>query len=182
MEIKPKEITLKNGAPILLRSARPEDAPNMLQHLRKSHLESYRNLNRSPKYWEEFSETEEKKILADFETSPSKFMLVALSQEKIVGGLALVGQTAEFSRKTAGLGMSIQKAFSGSGLGTEMLRCMLATAKAMGFRRLELSVRTYNQAGIALYEKVGFQRIGLLKDAALIDGAFVDEFAYQILI
>ncbi len=51
-----------------------------------------------------------------------------------------------------------------------------------GFHRVELTVRTFNDSGIALYEKAGFKRVGLLKDVAFIDNAYVDEYLYQLIL
>lgn len=182
MVINPKSIKLKNGQQINLRSPRPDEAEKMLQHLQISHSESYRNLNQTPQYWKEFSIEDERKILTDFETSKSKFMLSAFNGEKIVGGLGFVGSVGDFLKHNVRIGMSIQKAFCNSGLGTEMIQYSLDLGKQYGFHRVELTVRTYNDAGIALYEKTGFQRVGLLKAAAFIDGEYVDEYLYQIIL
>ena len=72
--------------------------------------------------------------------------------------------------------MSVRRAYCGLGLGTDLMRYALAVAAAEGFHRVELSVRTYNVAGIALYEKFGFERVGLLKHVARIDGSYVEIF------
>ena len=141
--------------------------------------ESYKNLNQSAEYWNDFKASDEEKILADFENSATKFMLVALFEDRIVGGLGFWNYPGEFVKQSASLGMSIQKEFSGSGLGTEMMNYMLDQAKRIGIHRIDLTVRTYNEAGIKLYEKVGFERIGLLKEMAFIDGQYVDEYSYQ---
>jgi RimJ/RimL family protein N-acetyltransferase len=58
----------------------------------------------------------------------------------------------------------------------------LTQARELKFHRLELTVRTYNTDAIALYEKAGFQKIGLLKESAFVDGAFVDEYCYQLIL
>lgn len=179
MKIDAKNVTLKNGVTVILRSAKPSDAEALLGHLIITHTESYKNLNQSVAHWESVSVQTEEKILEDFESSAAKFMLIALHGEKIVGGLGLFGFGAEFVRKTASLGMSVQQAYANTGLGTALLEYALSCAHQAGFHRLELTVRTYNHAGIALYEKVGFERIGRLKDAAFIDGSFADEFSYQ---
>jgi RimJ/RimL family protein N-acetyltransferase len=179
MKVASKKVTLKNGTLVTLRSAGQADAGKMLEHLRITHSESYRNLNQSAEHWHKVTVGDEEKVLAEFERSPSKFMIITEYEERIVGGLGFMGFQAEFVQKSAAIGMSIQKAFCDSGLGTEMMTYMIQLAKEAGFRRIELTVRTYNTAGIALYEKVGFQRIGLLKDAAFIDGEFVDEYSYQ---
>lgn len=169
MKINPKNVTLKNGLKIVLRSATPTDAENILRHLRITHSESYKNLNQSAEYWNKFSASEEEKILADFEISNSKFMLIALYEDRIVGGLGFWGYQAEFVQLSASFGMSIQNEFSGIGLGTEIMNYMLALAKHMNFHRIDLMVRTFNIAGIKLYEKFSFERVGLLKDT-FIDG------------
>jgi RimJ/RimL family protein N-acetyltransferase len=179
MQLAPKNIVLKNGREIILRSASPLDAENMLRHLKITHTESYKNLNQSAEHWNKVSVSEEEKVLAGFESSPSQFMLIAVFEDRIVGGLGFWGYQVEFIKRTAWFGMSIQKEFCGSGLGTEMLKYMFTQAKEMGLRRIEMTVRTYNEAGIKLYEKMGFERIGLLKDAAFIDGQFVNEYSYQ---
>ena len=179
MKIAARDVILKDGRKIVLRSASAADAENMLKHLKVSHSESYRNLNQAATYWDNVSVSDEEKILGSFESSPAQFMLVALDNERIVGGLGFWGYGAEFVKHTAGVGMSIQKEFNGQGLGTAMMNVMLEEAKQAKFHRVELTVRTYNEAGIKLYEKVGFERIGLLKDAAFIDGEYVNEYSYQ---
>ncbi len=179
MKVIPKKINLKDGRNLTLRSATPGDAENLLRHLRITHAESYKNLNQSTAYWQEFTTIEEEKILAGFESASEKFMLVAVYDGRIVGGLGFWGYQSEFVKRSAGIGMSIQKEFCGSGLGTEMMYFMINQAKQMGFHRIDLTVRTYNEAGIKLYEKVGFERVGLLKDAAFIDEEYVNEYSYQ---
>lgn len=47
MKVSAKNVTLKNGQQVTLRSANPADAENMLRHLRTSHSESYQNMNQS---------------------------------------------------------------------------------------------------------------------------------------
>jgi RimJ/RimL family protein N-acetyltransferase len=182
MKIQTKEIDLKNGSKAVLRSAEPSDAAGLLNHLRVTHKEAYKNLNQPPEYWNGFSVDVEEKILADFESSNAKFMLIAAVDGAIIGGLGMVGMQGDFLRHNASLGMSIQQRFCNSGLGTEMMKYALEIGKDSGFRRISLTVRTQNAAGIALYEKVGFQRIGLLKEAAFIDNRYLDEYSYQIIL
>ena len=182
MKIKEKLFITKNGKSMALRSVTAEEAEQMIQHLRITHSESYRNLNQPPNYWKEFSIEAEAKILADFETSSSKFMLAAFYNNIIVGGLGFIGSQGDFLKHNGRIGMSIQQEFCSSGIGTEMMRYALLLAKEYGFHRVELTVRSYNKAGIYLYEKVGFQRVGLLKDTALIHGEYTDEYLYQIIL
>jgi RimJ/RimL family protein N-acetyltransferase len=182
MKVSLRKISTKNGQKIVLRSPLASEAEHILNHLRITHAESYKNLNQSFDYWNEFRVEDEAKILTEFENAKNKFMLCAFYNDRIVGALGFVGFQAEFVRKTGSLGMSIQNEFSNSGLGTQMLQYTLELAKEIGFHRVELTVRTYNQPGIKLYENLGFQKIGLLSDAAFIDGDFVDEYSFQIIL
>jgi RimJ/RimL family protein N-acetyltransferase len=177
-----KTVVLKNGRKVELKSPAPEDAKNFLNHLVTTHTESYRNLDRYAKSWEQVPVEKESSIIHAFEMSANHFFIVALFEERIVGGLGIMGDEKDFQRRNATLGMSIQNAFSGIGLGTELLKYALEQAKKLEFHRLELRVRTYNTQAITLYEKVGFERVGLLKESAFVDDTFVDEFIYQLII
>jgi RimJ/RimL family protein N-acetyltransferase len=42
--------------------------------------------------------------------------------------------------------------------------------------RLELTVMTHNEAGIALYRRPGFEIEGVKKQSLLMDGQYVDEY------
>lgn len=181
MKVPEQEVTLKNSKIVTLRSAVPEDAEKLLQHLVIAHTESYRNVNNSGEFWKRITVPEETKILTDFEAASNKLMLVALYETTIIGGLGLFPHTGEFVKHNATLGMSIQKAFCNTGLGTQLMRVALEQAKEAGIHRVDLTVRAYNKEGIALYEKMGFERIGTLKEIAFIDGQYVDEYSYQVI-
>lgn len=47
----------------------------------------------------------------------------------------------------------------------------------LDLKRLELTVFADNAAAIALYEKLGFEREGVLRSYAFRDGAYVDVLA-----
>jgi RimJ/RimL family protein N-acetyltransferase len=47
--------------------------------------------------------------------------------------------------------------------------------------RLELEVYAFNPRAIAIYEKVGFRREGVRRDALLWDGEFVDAIMMSVI-
>lgn len=49
------------------------------------------------------------------------------------------------------------------GIGCALLKRMIADAKAAGAERMLLEVRVDNDAALALYQRVGFERMGLRK-------------------
>jgi RimJ/RimL family protein N-acetyltransferase len=182
MLVESKNVKLKSGQIVTLKSPEAGDAQKLLQHLNSVFGESYMNMNHPSNHFEKFPVAEEEKILADFAASSSKFMLSAFYENRIVGNLGMFGSVGEFLKHNARLGMGIEKKFCGLGLGSALLEHALTQAKRLKFHRIELTVRTFNEAGIKLYERVGFERVGLLKNAAFIDGRYFDEYMYQILL
>jgi RimJ/RimL family protein N-acetyltransferase len=70
----------------------------------------------------------------------------------------------------------------GHGYGTEAVRQLLRFGfRDLNLRRVYLNVFAPNAAAIRAYEKAGFQREGLLREAAHIDGAYVDVVVMGIL-
>lgn len=182
MLIESKKIELRNGQSITLKSPEPSDADRLIQHLRVVFGESYMNMNHPSNHWDNFPIADEEKILTDFVASCSKFMVSAFYEDRIVGNLGFFGSVGEFLKHNARLGMGIEKKFCGIGLGSVLLQHALNHAQKLKFHRLELTVRAFNEAGIKLYEKIGFERVGILKDAAFIDGRYCDEYMCQILL
>jgi RimJ/RimL family protein N-acetyltransferase len=60
------------------------------------------------------------------------------------------------------------------GVGTALLEAAVEWAKEAGVRKLELHVFPWNEAGIALYERFGFEREGYRKQHYRRGGSFVD--------
>jgi len=66
--------------------------------------------------------------------------------------------------------MGLLPQFRGRGIGTNLIRSVLATSRTVGLHRVELTVRENNESAIGLYKKVGFEIEGLQRDAVRIDG------------
>lgn len=70
----------------------------------------------------------------------------------------------------------------GKGCGTEATRLLVDFAFTdLNLHRVQLHVRADNVAAIRVYEKAGFTREGLMKEAAYIDGRYVDLFIMAVL-
>lgn len=70
----------------------------------------------------------------------------------------------------------------GLGLGAEALRALLAFGFGdMSLHRIFLHVFASNKAAIAAYQRVGFRHEGTLREAALIEGRWVDVLLMAIL-
>ena len=68
------------------------------------------------------------------------------------------------------------------GYGTEAMRMILRYGfETLNLHRIALEVYAFNPRAIHVYEKVGFQREGVLRDLLFYDGAFHDAIGMAIL-
>ena len=74
-------------------------------------------------------------------------------------------------------GVAIHPQWAGKGFGVQMMQEILAYAKQCGILRIELSTATINEKAIHLYEKVGFQKEGVLRNYTYLksENRFLDE-------
>lgn len=72
------------------------------------------------------------------------------------------------------LGMALTEPFRGQGFGRRLIDGTLAKAHRLGLWRTELSVYADNAPAIRLYQTIGFEIEGIKKQAAQIDGRFID--------
>jgi RimJ/RimL family protein N-acetyltransferase len=130
----------------------------------------------------------ERKYLALLEAPPltqvSEFVMdliqkgglqfVAAVEDEVVGWCDIQRHRFPSRAHRGTLGMGIVPAYRGRGLGLRLIQAALAQAWAARFVRVELDVHTDNARAIALYEKVGFVREGVARDAVFIDGEYRD--------
>lgn len=76
--------------------------------------------------------------------------------------------------------MGIVPAYRGRGLGLKLINATLARARKAGFVRIELSVHADNARAISLYDKAGFVREGVQRDAVYVDGEYRDAIVMAI--
>jgi L-phenylalanine/L-methionine N-acetyltransferase len=109
---------------------------------------------------------------------PNSRNLVAEADGRIVGSIGLFREPAHRRSHAASIGMAVHDDFAGRGVGTALMAAVVDLAdRWWNIRRLELNVYADNARAIALYERFGFQREGLMRDYAWRDGAYVDSLA-----
>lgn len=106
---------------------------------------------------------------------PDNFwLLVAEVDGKVVGTSGV--QFGERNRSHTGrVGMMVDTMHQGKGVGSALMSAAVDLAENwMGLTRIQLEVYPDNIPGIALYEKFGFEREGVLRGFAFRDGEYVD--------
>ena len=107
------------------------------------------------------------------------YQLVACIEDEVVGEITLITSPNRPRIRHAGsIGMAVREDWQGKGVGTELMRAALDLADNwLNLTRIELEVYTDNTAGIALYEKFGFEREGTHRRYAFRDGGFSDAYS-----
>lgn len=104
-------------------------------------------------------------------------MFVALANGEVVGWCDIQRHAFPAHAHRGTLGMGVVAGHRGRGIGGQLIDRTLAHAFASGFIRVELNVRADNLRATSLYEKLGFLREGVLRDAVFVDGEYHDVVA-----
>ncbi|MCB0403508.1 MAG: GNAT family N-acetyltransferase [Bdellovibrionales bacterium] len=103
-------------------------------------------------------------------------VLVAEENGRAVGLLIATGSLMQRRRLSVHLIVGILQAYTGKGLGQDLMASLFEWAEKRGLRRLELTVMAHNARALALYKKCGFEVEGKKRDSLRVGDAFVDEF------
>jgi len=68
----------------------------------------------------------------------------------------------------------VARASRGTGVGSGLLHKLIALAGEIGYHKMVLAAFDWNSAGIALYDRMGFRRVGIYREQGLLDGRWVD--------
>ena len=107
------------------------------------------------------------------------YSLVACVEDEVVGEISLhTSPTRWRMRHVGSIGMAVRDDWQGKGVGTALMEAALDLADNwLNLTRIELRVYVDNTAGIALYEKFGFEVEGTHRRLAFRDGEYVDAYS-----
>lgn len=94
----------------------------------------------------------------------------------LVGFLSIQRESYQRNRHSAYIVIGIRQAWVGKGLGKGLFAVAEDWARGQGLHRLELTVMTHNERGIALYQKMGFGIEGTRRHSLKVDGVYIDEY------
>lgn len=99
--------------------------------------------------------------IRDFGRKRDDHCLVADNGEKIVGAcwVRIMNDYGHIDDVTPSFAISLYGEYRGRGIGTELMRRMLALLKDDGYKRASLAVQKENYA-VKMYKKVGFEIVG----------------------
>jgi RimJ/RimL family protein N-acetyltransferase len=109
------------------------------------------------------------------------FAILALPEKQLIGNCG--AHRLDWKNRSAVFGIVIgDKNYWNKGYGTDATRTLLRFAfEQLGLNRVELEVYDFNPRAIRAYEKAGFRRDGVRRQALYRDGAFHDTYLMGIL-
>lgn len=106
---------------------------------------------------------------------PGRRHLVACTDDRVVGHLALDVMENPRRSHVATFGISVAAKAQGRGVGTALMREMINLCDNwLRIERIELTVFSDNASGVALYQKFGFETEGTGRRYALRNGEYID--------
>jgi L-amino acid N-acyltransferase YncA len=68
----------------------------------------------------------------------------------------------------------VERQWRGRGIGSQLLDRLIELARAGSYHKMVLAALASNAAGIRLYERAGFSRVGVYREQGQLDGKWVD--------
>lgn len=99
--------------------------------------------------------------IRDFGKRKDDLALAARCGEKIIGAcwVRIMDDYGHIDNETPSFAISLYEEYRGRGIGTELMRQMLARLRANGHKRASLAVQKENYA-VKMYKNVGFKVVG----------------------
>ena len=114
---------------------------------------------------------------------PRHPVIVAETAEGVVGWGSLNPFSArEAYRFVADFSVYIERGWRGKGVGRMLLARLVELGQEHNYHKLVLSAFPFNEAGMALYERLGFRTVGVYKEQGLLDGRWVDTIVMEKLL
>jgi phosphinothricin acetyltransferase len=115
--------------------------------------------------------------------APRHPVIVAEEDSRVVGW----GSLNPFSPRraydhVADFSVYVERGWRGKGVGRRLLERLIDLARDLGYHKMVLSTFPFNTAGVALYERLGFQRVGVYREQGVLDGRWVDTLIMEKLL
>ncbi|MEF9945887.1 MAG: GNAT family protein [Lachnospiraceae bacterium] len=117
----------------------------------------------------------QKQDIQDTKASDNNTMLLALAHDKIIGIGTISSSSKIKSRHCGELGIVVENAFQGKGVGSEIIKKLLDWCKTNHVTtRVQLDTRCDNENAVKLYQKFGFEIEGRQVNSTLLNGKYYD--------
>lgn len=125
----------------------------------------------------------QKQNIIDTKAQPASIMILAMDGDEIAG-IGTIGSGNKIkSRHQGELGIVVAKKYHAKGIGMELMNRLIDFCRNNGITtRIQLDTSCENEVAIKLYEKLGFEIEGRLKNTQLLDGVYSDLFVMGLML
>jgi RimJ/RimL family protein N-acetyltransferase len=159
---------------MLIREIIPADAESFVNLIKQVENESQFMLLEPEE--RKITHEDQKKRIEAMDKSGNSNIFIAEENNQLIGYLIAMGGNAKRNEHSVYLVIGILAQYRGLGVGTKLFDHLEKWAMEHNVHRLELSVVTRNEAGLGLYNKMGFEIEGTKRNSLYIDGEFLDEY------
>ena len=100
--------------------------------------------------------------------------VVAEVDGRLVANSEVVRERLASTSKHGVLAISVHRGYRATGIGTEMMACLIDLSREAGMKTLELHVLSTNPRALALYKKLGFKHAGVIEKKIRRGGKSID--------
>lgn len=173
------DYTLKDGRVLTVKPAAKEDAGALVAYMNIVGGESD-NLTFGENECR-YTAQEEAAYVEHVSTQKTSTMLLGWVDGAIVSVASVSGEARARLSHLAELGVSVRRPFWRLGIGEIMMRELIAFARETGtLKIILLTVRADNEAGIRLYERLGFERVGVHRNHIQVNGEYHDMLVMEL--
>ena len=166
------------NANIVIREATADDAEEMISYLNIVGGESDNLMHGANGFKMVPVEAVKRRIQASHDADNS-VILIALAGEKIIARAELDGCPGSRLHHNAKFSISVRKDYWNKKIGTRLMTEIIECARKMNIMNIELEVIADNKAAIALYHKMGFSDVGVIKNYWFANNAYSDAIVMQ---
>lgn len=171
--IKIKEFSLKNNSKIIIRTAVPDDAKELIDLKREIMMEKKFMIHEIDELRETVKGEAQK--IRKFRKSPGKIFIAAEIENEIAGFVNFANWDTRKTKHTGFLSIYIRKKYRGIGIGRILISELINWAKQNKIiHKMSLAVFGSNKNAIALYLKMGFKIEGICPKDVKINGKYLD--------
>ncbi|CAM4429571.1 MAG: Mycothiol acetyltransferase [Legionella sp.] len=107
---------------------------------------------------------------------------IAVCEGRVIGWCDISSLDRPVFAHIGSLGIGVLAAYRGQGIGKKLMQAAIQQAEQKGLTRIELTVREQNLPAIAMYEKFGFEKEGVHKNAVRIEMKYENHIFMALLL
>ena len=171
--IEKKNVRLKNGNIITIRTAEPKDTSGINTAMKSVIMEKVYTIYEI----DEYRETNKSRLkqIKKYRKAIGKIFIIVLFKNKVVGFVTFNNGDTRKTMHTGFLSIFLTKNYRGMGLGKEIMKILIKWGRDNKIiRKMSLAVFSSNKIAISLYKKIGFRIEGLCPKDLRINGRYYD--------